>query len=343
MAAPPPIDATSLQDGDVIVPEIFAPYYMNRSMEKSAVLRSGIATQDALLASYASGKGQTYNLPHFNDLAGGDEVITEGVPITVGNIDARQQTAVVLNRAKAWGATYLARVTIGEDIMGTIGNEVGDFWARKHQEVLMNILKALFKQDETATGGTGPGEIRSSHLNDEGTTPAFDPTMLIDSMGKLGDSSGQLTAMVMHSAIYHALQKNDLVEYLRDSEANIDIPTFLGKRVIVDDACISETIAGVGGATHTIYRTYIFKAGALGFGMGSIPPRDAVEQDRNSLASEDILITRQRFIMHPLGFAWTGTGVNPDNAALSDPGSWSKVYLEDKQIGIVALESRSAV
>jgi len=331
MAVPPPIDATSLQDGDVIVPEIFAPYYMQRSMEKSAVLRSGIATQDALLASYASGKGQTYNLPHFNDLAGGDEVITEGVPITVGNIEAKQQTAVVLNRAKAWGATYLARVTIGEDIMGTIGNEVGDFWARKHQDVLMQILKALFKQ---AGAGT-PGVIRSTHLNDQSAAAAFDPAMLIDSMGQLGDSSGQLTAMVMHSAIYHALQKNDLVEYLRDSEANIDIPTFLGKRVIVDDACVSET-AG-------IYRTYMFKAGALGFGMGSIPPRDAVEQDRNSLASEDILITRQRFIMHPMGFAWSGAGVNPDNTALSDPNSWTKVYIEDKQIGLTALESVATI
>jgi len=53
------LDPTSLTDGDLIVPEIFAPYYMNRSMVKSAVLRSGIATNDALLASYATGKGQT--------------------------------------------------------------------------------------------------------------------------------------------------------------------------------------------------------------------------------------------------------------------------------------------
>jgi len=329
------LDPTSLTDGDLIVPEIFAPYYMNRSMVKSAVLRSGIATNDALLASYATGKGQTYNLPHFNDLSGGDEVIVEGTSLTVGNIDAAQQVAVVLNRAKAWGATYLARVTVGEDIMATIGNEVGDFWARKHQEVLMNTLKALFKKDETAGGGTGAGIIRATHLNDQSGAAAFDPGMLIDSMGKLGDASGELTAMVMHSAIYHALQKNDLVEYLRDSEANIDIPTFLGKRVIVDDACSSET--------NGVYRTYIFKSGFIGFGMGNIPPRDAVETDRNSLASEDILITRQRFIMHPLGFAWGGAVTNPNNASLADPANWSKVYAEDKQIAVVALESVSAI
>jgi hypothetical protein len=324
------LDPTSLVDGDVIVPELFAPYYMNRSMEKSAVLRSGIANNDPLLASYASGKGQTYNLPHFNDLSGGDETMQEGVSLTVGNIDAAQQTSVVLNRAKAWGATYLARVTIGEDIMGTIGNEVGDYWARKHQSVLMSILNGMFKQAGAGTAGI----IRATHLEDQGAAPTFEASYLIDAMGRLGDSSGQLTAIVMHSAIYHALQKNDLVEYLRDSEANIDIPIFLGKRVIVDDACVSETA--------NIYRSYIFKSGAIGFGMGSIPPKEAVEQDRNSLASEDILITRQRFIMHPNGFAWGGP-TSPTNADLADPNNWSKVFAEDKQIAVVALESKAVI
>jgi len=77
--------------------------------------------------------------------------------------------------------------------------------------------------------------------------------------------------------------------------------------------------------------------------MGNIPPRDAVETDRNSLASEDILITRQRFIMHPLGFAWAGPGTNPNNASLADPANWTKVYAENKQIAVVALESVSAI
>jgi len=325
-------DYTNLTlDNDVIVPEIFAPYYMLRTMEKSAVLRSGIATQDALLQQYASGAGTTYHIPHFNDLGGDDEVISEGgTGLTVGNIDAKQQIAVVLNRARAWGATYLARISIGEDIMGTIANEVGDYWARKHQAILMAILTGLFKQ---AGGGT-PGVIRTTHLEDKSGAATFDPADLIDAMGKLGDASGQLTAIVMHSAIYHALQKNDLVEYLRDSEANIHIPIFLGKRVIVDDSCVSETA--------NIYRTYIFKSGALGFGMGQIPPRDAVETDRDSLASEDILVTRQRFIMHPMGFAWKGT-MQPTNAALADPASWEVIYPESKQIGLVALESPATI
>jgi len=80
--------------------------------------------------------------------------------------------------------------------------------------------------------------------------------------------------------------------------------------------------------------------------MGNIPPRDAVETDRNTLGSEDIMITRQRMIFHPRGFRWQGA-VNPAN---NDPGTpansldnqdnWVKV-VSDKQIGMVALESQA--
>ena len=83
-------DYTNLTlDNDVIVPEIFAPYYMLRTMEKSAVLRSGIATQDALLQQYASGAGTTYHIPHFNDLGGDDERQSEG------GVEARDVEQVV--------------------------------------------------------------------------------------------------------------------------------------------------------------------------------------------------------------------------------------------------------
>ena len=81
-------------------------------------------------------------------------------------------------------------------------------------------------------------------------------------------------------------------------------------------------------------------------GMGNIPPRDAVETDRNTLGSEDIMITRQRMIFHPRGFRWQGA-VNPANSdattpanALDNQDNWVKV-VQDKQIGMVALESQA--
>lgn len=307
---------------DLIIPEVFAPYFTKRSMELSAVLNSGVMVSHPQLVDYATGAGQTFQLPFFQDLTGDDEILTEGVNLTINKISTEREVCVVTNRAKAWGATYLSRITSGEQVLDEIANLVSNWWARKHQSAVMGVLKALFLN----SGGGTDGVIRASHLTSGGV---FDPLHLIDAMGDLGDAAGQISAMAMHSAIYRMLQKNDLIDYQRDSEANIEFPTYLGKRVIVDDSCTSET-AGT-------YRTYLFATGAFQFGMGSIPARDAVETDRNSLGSEDILITRQRFIIHPRGFKY-GAGVNPSNTVLSDPASWTKVY-ENKAIPIVALES----
>ena len=320
---------------DLVIPEIFAPYFVNRSIEKSAVLTSGIAASDPQLTQFAGGAGQVFNIPFFNSIGGDDEVLQEGVNLTINNVTTDQEVAVVLNRAKAWGASYLSRVTSGEDIMARIGNMVGDWWARKHQGVLMAVLNAMFTSNAAASGNQGL--LRATHLVDNSGS-AFDPSMIIDAMAKLGDNSDQLTAMVMHSAIYHSLTKNDLIDYLRDSDASAQHPTYLGKRVIIDDACTADS-AGV-------FRTYIFTQGSIQFGMGNIPPRDAVETDRNTLGSEDIMITRQRMIFHPRGFRWQGA-VNPANSdnvtpanALNNQDNWTKV-VQDKQIGMVGLETQA--
>jgi len=328
-----PSGATSISD--LIIPEVFAPYFVNRSVEKSAVLQSGIAQSDPQLVSFASGAGQVFNIPFFNSLGGDDEVLQEGVNLSINNISTDQEVCVVTNRAKAWGASYLSRVTSGEDVMARIGNMVGDWWARKHQGVLMAVLNAMFTSTAAASGNQGV--LRGTHLVDN-SAAAFDPTMIIDAMAKLGDNSDQLTAMVMHSAIYHSLTKNDMITYMRDSDLDGQYPTYLGKRVIIDDACLSNTA--------NVFRTYIFTQGSIQMGMGNIPPRDAVETDRNTLGSEDIMITRQRMIFHPRGFRWQGA-VNPAN---NDPGTpansldnqdnWVKV-VSDKQIGMVALESQA--
>ena len=196
----------------------------------------------------------------------------------------------------------------------------------------------MFRHDAAGTGTAQWGKIRDTHLLDKSTDP-FEASMIIEAMGKLGDASGQLSAMVMHSAIYHSLSKNDLIDYERDSTAGVQFPTYLGKKIIVDDACTSERA--------NIFRTYLFNNGAIQYGQGAVPPRDAVETDRNTLGSEDILITRQRMIFHPRGFKWTG-GINPDNdtsltasTSLINPSNWTKV-IEDKQVGMVAIECLAA-
>ena len=105
----------------------------------------------------------------------------------------------------------------------------------------------------------------------------------------------------------------------------------MGMNIIVDDG------VEVSGSAYT---TYVFANGAFSRGVGTLDADDATEIDRDSLKSEDVLINRRRYIMHPNGFKWTGSpsGSSPTNTELATAGNWAKVF-ENKNIPVVALKS----
>ena len=310
---------------DVIVPEVFAPYTVQRSAELSVLAQSGLLTTNATLQGMINGGGSTYNLPFFNDLSGSDELIEDGTAITVNNITTDQQIGVALARAKAWGSSFLAQYVSGEDPMAVIGDLVAQYWVRREQDTVLSILSGLF-------GAGGPlTQASHSHVNAQGTT-AIDNDMMIDTVKLLGDAYGKVSTIVCHSHIYHALRKLDLVQYVNEpSGLNLNQPTYMGMRILVDDG-VPES----GGS----YTTYVFAPGAIMYANANLDAQDAVEVDRDSLRSEDVLINRKRCIYHPVGFKWSGTatGATPTNAELGAAGSFTAVY-ESKNIPMVALTS----
>jgi hypothetical protein len=107
---------------------------------------------------------------------------------------------------------------------------------------------------------------------------------------------------------------------------------FLGKPVIVDDSLpVSEGV----------YTTYIFGAGAFGWGEGGAPV--PVETARDALAGDDILIHRRHFILHPRGVAFQNdpsiVGPTPSNDDLANYRNWERVY-ESKNVRIVQFKHK---
>ena len=71
-----------------------------------------------------------------------------------------------------------------------------------------------------------------------------------------------------------------------------------------------------------------------------------METDRNSLGSEDYLITRRAFVLHPLGVAWkdpgtytTSTDPTLTNADLAKAANW-KLVVDHKKVALAALKHR---
>ena len=317
---------------DVIVPDVFAPYALERTTQVSKVIQCGAVGSDPEFDALASGPAKIIDMPFWKDLTGESEVLNDSVELVPDKIGTGQDSAAVHNRGKAWGANILVKWLAGDDPMARIADLVAGFWARDLQTMLMKSLDGLF--DNTN------GPLRISHRLNIYTdvaspldTAKLTGSTFIDTLQKLGDHSLELVAVAMHSDVEASLRKRDLISFRPDSEGKAAIEVFQGRRFFVDDTCPK-----VAGTNAPAYTTYIFGRDAFAYGTGGIAPEEAVEVDRNALASDTFLVNRKRFILHPRGVRWIGVpaGASPTNTKLAIGNNWAKVYA-DKNIRIVAV------
>ena len=318
---------------DVIVPEVFNPYVIERTAELSAFYQSGIIARNPELDRLASSGGKLINMPFWEDLTGDDEVLSDNTALTVGKITASQDVAALLARGRAWSVNDLAKALSGDDPMAAIGDLVADYWARRFQVILIKTLEGIFSPGTTEHT---PGMDTNKHdiSTKTGDAAVIDAKTAVDAIYKLGDNADKLTGFAMHSATVAKLTKDDLIETIPPSEGKPAVRTFLGKPVVVDDGLPVE---------DGVYTTYIFGAGAFGWGEGGAPV--PVETARDALAGDDILIHRRHFILHPRGVAFQNdpsiVGPTPSNDDLANPQNWKRVY-EPKNVRIVQFKHRLA-
>lgn len=325
---------TTTKIADVIVPEIFTPYVIEKTAEKSRLLTSGIAVASEKLNQLISGGGVTIQMPFWKDLQGDDEVLSDSRALTPGKINSGKDIAALLLRGKAWGANDLSGALAGDDPMDAIADRVADYWARREQKILLSVLKGVFA-----------AASMSNHILNR-TSKGISPEVVLDGKQLLGDSADQLQSLFMHSAVYTQLQKLNVIEYVSStgpSGSPIQIPTYLGYNIVVDDGAPVRTV-GTGDNAYQVYTTYLFARGVVARAAGVPVSQVPTETDRDSLAGEDILINRIAQIIHIYGVKWKGqpadsTNPTPANSDLEIGTNWERVY-EDKNIGIVAIEHR---
>ena len=317
----------------VVVADTMTPYMIQRSTENSRLYSSGIVSNDPTLDAVAEGTALTVRMPFWNDLGGESEGLSDTTALTPDKIGADEDAAVKHYRGKAWAANELVKYFAGADPVKAIYDLVSDFWVRDMQSViLVPTLNGLF--------GTN-GALADDHQLDISTstgTPTdanrINSDAIIDAAGLLGDRWNLIVAMAMPSIVMRKLQKLGLIDFVSLADQNLQVPYFLGREVIVDDGI--KAVSGTGVLAR--YPVYMFGAGAIGLGNATIPADEAFETDRDSLAGDDILISRRHFIMHPRGVAFTGTysGQTPSKADLATPANWTQKW-SNKNIRIIRL------
>lgn len=309
---------------DVIQPELFTQYVIDETTEKSEIMMAGVVENDPLLNQLVTGGGTVLTMPKWNDLSGKSQVLSDQREIEINKITSKSELATMLIRANAWGAHELAGCLAGSDPMKAIVSRVSDWWVRDEKSNIMSILNGIFDS------------ASMSELVYDGSANKISGEMVLDAKQLMGDASDLLTMIYMHSATFTELQKQNMIQFIPVSESKIQIPTYLGYRVVVDDSAPYSS---------GVYTSYLLSKGCIKRGIGVPASLTSTETDRDSLGSTDILINRQAKVLHPRGISWVGAGqtvdATPSDAELATGTNWNRVA-DIKKIGIVKMTHKLA-
>ncbi len=360
----------STQVSDVVVPEIFTPYTQQLTEQKARLVQSGVLARNALMDQLLAGGGLTFNVPSFRDLDDdADNVSTDSIADRLAataadtwpnpsldstplKIETDQEIAVRLSRNNSWNSSDLAAALAGEDPMNAIAARVAFYWTRRLQAAFIATWQGVSKDNGTNDGGDYSNDIAGVSFSDGVTN--FSAEAYLDAKVTMGDSMEDLSAIMVHSTVYNRMQKNNLIDFIPDARGEVQIPTFLGAEVIVDDGMPNGTNAVRGDASAGapgIFETWLFGSGAAQLGVGSAKVPTEVERQAsggNGGGSES-LHSRVEWSIHPVGHAFTAASPangGPSNAAtannLNNATSWNRVFPERKQIKFARLITRES-
>lgn len=324
---------------DIVEPEVFAPYIMERSLNQNRFFQAGVIQKSAQITALLGGGGKIFTLPYWKDLSGATDVPSETVETEINGISSDKMVARRQIREKAWGSNDLSAAIAGDDPYAAIGDRVSGFWAKADENALIYTLRGVFAGNAKDNESDLIVDISVASGTDTTSANKISAKKTIEAIMKMGDAFDEIAAVAVHSIVYQTLLESDLIDFVADSEGKLTIATYMGLRLIVSDNLPVITTSGLA----TKYHSYFFKSGAAAYGEnsgGAIIPVEVARKPGIG-GGTDVLYTRKQFALHPLGFSWemaSDTGITPTDANLIHEDSWNRVY-DKKNTGVVAVIS----
>jgi hypothetical protein len=326
------------QLSDVFVPSVFHSYDTINSTEKTAFAQSGVAVTNALMDQLANGPGQITTIPFWKDLDASIEPnyssdlytdIAEPQKVTAGT-----QVARIANLNEGWSDADLVSVLAGSDPMQHIHARVDAYWQKQFQRRLLASAIGVYNDNVADNAGDMVVNI-SVTTGTPADTNRFNADTFIDAAMTSGDDLDAYVAIAVHSIVYGRMIKNNLIVYVADSDERLVIPTYMGKRVIVDDG-----MPTFGTGITRQYLSILFAAGAFAYGNGSPKVPEEVQRypERGNGGGIEVLWSRKDWVIHPQGYKWlettvTAPGLSPTWANLALATNWQRV-VERKLVGM---------
>lgn len=321
------------QLSDVWVPETFASYQIEDPIVKTELISSGIMVTNAELNDLASGPGFITTLPFWKQIDSSiepnysnDVYTDEAEP---QKVETAEQVARVAHLNEGFSAADLVTPLSGKDPLKFVAAHVDQYWREQAQKRLIATAIGVYNDNVASNGGDMRIDLSSAN-NTVADSNRFGSTAFINAALTMGDAMKKVTGMAVHSMIYGKMLKDDEIEFIKDSTGSLEIPTYKGKVVLVDDGM--PIVGGDGTTVAFKYLTILFGQGAFGYGSGAarVPSEYERSAARGNGGGFETLWSRKVWVMHPLGYKFTSTtitgpGMAPTWADLKLATNWERV------------------
>ena len=313
-------------------PEVFADYMAENPIWSNAIIASGILQEDNTIMNLIGEDGNVATLPFYKPISVDDyaplnnDGETDNTP---DDISGGKQTAMLIQRMKAWKEKDFTKELTKADPMQHIANSVGNYYQQVWERELMNIIQAVLQLPAVANH-TMDISSSTSTVTEENNIGAS--TMIYAQQKALGDMANGFGLAIMHSYIYARYQELGLIEFMKYSEADgltreVNLPTINGLVVVTSDRYTVDTTGDV-----PVYKTFIA-------GQGSIltAPKTNYEDpyytdyDPESSAGVRKLYTKEGKVLHPNGFSLKVNNIakeSPNFAELGAKDNWELAFNE---------------
>jgi len=306
------------------------PNLKTNELKKSRALKGSQDIRDV----FTSQNGTSYAVIAMKGLLDGDAVNYDGeTDITATSTKTFERGVVVVGRAKAWTEKDFSDDISGENFMDNVADQVAEYWDEVDQDTLLAILKGIFSMT-----GTKNLEFVNNHTTE--ISSAMEATTLNSATNKAcGANKKKFTVVIMHSDVATNLENLNLIKHLVYTDKDgltreIDLATWNGKLVVIDDEMPTKAVAASGTGenlveAHTEYTTYVLGDGAIDYeNIGAKVPYE-MDRDPSTNGGEDTLYTRQRKVFAPYGISYTKSSqasLSPTDTELQNGANWELVH-----------------
>ena len=325
-------------------PELFNYMWeQEKDMTLTRIIDSGAVQNNAQLRNLISNGSDFYTLPFYKLIGGEPQNYDGATDIQADEPKGGSQSGIVYGRTHGWTEKQFVRdYNSGANPMEQIARQVSKYWNKQRQATLLGILDAIF--GIKGTGATAAWEDHKTDLASASTTVTDDNKFGVTTAGDAiqkacGDAYDQFSLIFMHSKVATDLHNQQLLEYLKYTDANgierpLPIGTLNGMTVIIDDGCPHTAASSSAAAKYT---TYIIGTGAIQYAPAPVSVPSEVSRDPSKNGGQNTLWTRVRETIHPNGFSFTkpsGYTASPTQAQLTDKANWSIAAEDIKSIAL---------